>query len=57
MYRDGREQRFNERLAHRKLSVPYVPVVLDLQAGSARARIWTCDFTAEYVRINASYRS
>jgi hypothetical protein len=21
------------------------------------ARIWTCDFTADYVRINAGYRS
>jgi glutamate N-acetyltransferase / amino-acid N-acetyltransferase len=57
MVRNGREHPFNERQAHRKLSVPFVRVVLDLQAGRARARIWTCDFTAEYVNINASYRS
>jgi len=30
---------------------------VDLHAGKARARYWTCDFTAEYVRINASYRT
>jgi N-acetylglutamate synthase/N-acetylornithine aminotransferase len=28
-----------------------------LHAGRAAASYWTCDFTAEYVRINASYRT
>jgi N-acetylglutamate synthase/N-acetylornithine aminotransferase len=31
--------------------------VVNLHAGKAVARYWTCDFTAEYVRINASYRT
>lgn len=57
MYRNGREQRFSERAAHQKLSAPFVSVVVDLHAGRARARIWTCDLTAEYVRINSSYRT
>jgi glutamate N-acetyltransferase/amino-acid N-acetyltransferase len=35
----------------------YVPIVIDLRAGRAEARMWTCDFTGEYVRINASYRT
>jgi len=30
---------------------------VDLHAGKSSARYWTCDFTAEYVRINASYRT
>jgi glutamate N-acetyltransferase/amino-acid N-acetyltransferase len=30
---------------------------VDLQQGAGAARAWTCDFTAEYVRINASYRT
>ena len=25
--------------------------------GTGRARVWTCDFTEDYVRINASYRT
>jgi glutamate N-acetyltransferase/amino-acid N-acetyltransferase len=25
--------------------------------GKGSARFWTCDFTEEYVRINASYRT
>jgi N-acetylglutamate synthase/N-acetylornithine aminotransferase len=35
----------------------YVPVIMNLRAGNRAARVWTCDFTAEYVRINASYRT
>jgi glutamate N-acetyltransferase/amino-acid N-acetyltransferase len=28
-----------------------------LGAGSAASTVWTCDLTAEYVRINADYRT
>ena len=35
----------------------YVPVRVDLRSGSGSARVWTCDFTQEYVHINASYRT
>jgi len=48
---------FNERAASNKLLSEHVPLVVDLHAGKASARYWTCDFTAEYVRINASYRT
>jgi len=34
-----------------------VPIVVDLRSGRGRARMWTCDFTGEYVHINASYRT
>jgi glutamate N-acetyltransferase / amino-acid N-acetyltransferase len=27
------------------------------RSGSGRARFWTCDFTEDYIRINASYRT
>ncbi|MEO0653209.1 MAG: bifunctional glutamate N-acetyltransferase/amino-acid acetyltransferase ArgJ [Planctomycetota bacterium] len=30
---------------------------IDLAAGPASADVWTCDFSADYVRINADYRS
>ncbi len=53
----GRERPFNERVAHRRMLSKYVPVIVNLRSGGGAARIWTCDFTAEYVRINASYRS
>ncbi len=53
----GRERTFDERLAHRKMLDKYVPIVLDMRSGRGFARIWTCDFTGEYVDINASYRT
>lgn len=48
---------FNERAASNRLLAEHVPIVVNLRAGTARAKYWTCDFTAEYVRINASYRT
>src|SRR5258706_186209 len=55
--RRGQPLDFNERAASNKLLAEHVPVIVDLHAAKAKARYWTCDFTAEYVRINASYRT
>ena len=57
MCRNGRAHPFGERAAHRKLLSAHVPIIVDLHAGRGIARVWTCDFTGDYVRINASYRS
>jgi len=57
MCRNGHAHFFDERAAHRKLLAAHVSIVVNLRAGNSTARIWTCDFTGEYVRINASYRS
>jgi glutamate N-acetyltransferase / amino-acid N-acetyltransferase len=53
----GKPLDFNERAASNRLLAEHVPIVVDLHAGRESARYWTCDFTAEYVRINASYRT
>ena len=55
--RRGREHPFDERAVHQKMLAKHVPVRIDLYAGSAAARVWTCDFTIEYVHINSSYRT
>ena len=47
----------DERAAHRRLLEKNVPIVVDLHRGRGTARVWTCDFTEEYVHINASYRT
>ena len=47
----------DEKVAHRRLLEKDVPIVIDLHNGSGIARVWTCDFTKEYVEINASYRT
>jgi glutamate N-acetyltransferase/amino-acid N-acetyltransferase len=53
----GKPLDFNERAASNRLLAEHVPIVIDLHAGRSVARYWTCDLTAEYVRINASYRT
>jgi glutamate N-acetyltransferase / amino-acid N-acetyltransferase len=55
--RHGREHPFSERVAHRKMLASFVPVIVNLNSGRGAARIWTCDFTTEYIHINASYRT
>jgi glutamate N-acetyltransferase/amino-acid N-acetyltransferase len=55
--RKGQPLDFNERAASNRLLADHVAIVLHLHAGAASARYWTCDLTAEYVRINASYRT
>jgi glutamate N-acetyltransferase/amino-acid N-acetyltransferase len=55
--RGGAEHPFDERDVHQKMLAKYVPVRVDLRSGSASARVWTCDFTIEYVHINSSYRT
>ena len=55
--RRGQPLDFNERAASSRLLEKNVHIVLNLHAGHASARYWTCDFTSEYVRINASYRT
>ena len=34
-----------------------ITVTLDLDMGTREARVWTCDFSYDYVKINGSYRS
>jgi glutamate N-acetyltransferase / amino-acid N-acetyltransferase len=55
--RKGQPLPFNERAASNRLLEKQVHIIVNLHTGRASARYWTCDFTAEYVRINASYRT
>ncbi len=44
--------------AARVLAAPAMTVTVDLgTGGSHAATMWTCDFSADYVRINAEYRT
>jgi glutamate N-acetyltransferase/amino-acid N-acetyltransferase len=57
MYRRGVAADFDERAAHEKLLASHIPIVVELRGGRGTARMWTCDFTHDYVTINASYRT
>lgn len=39
------------------MKAPELTVRVDVGVGSASATVWTCDFTSDYVSINADYRS
>jgi glutamate N-acetyltransferase/amino-acid N-acetyltransferase len=41
--------------AARALGAREIEVAVDLGAGRAQARVWTCDLSYDYVRINADY--
>ncbi len=34
-----------------------IDIAVDVGIGQGRARVWTCDLTEQYIRINADYRS
>ena len=51
--RGGGAFAFSERVAHKKMLAKYVPIVVEMHSGKGTARMWTCDFTREYVDINA----
>jgi glutamate N-acetyltransferase/amino-acid N-acetyltransferase len=58
VYSGGKPHPENEGAAHLHLLQNHEVVLgVDLGAGSASAEAWTCDFSADYVRINADYRS
>jgi len=48
---------FDEVAAHQRLLAKRVGIAVDLKKGHGQARAWTCDFTARYIEINASYRT
>jgi glutamate N-acetyltransferase/amino-acid N-acetyltransferase len=57
LFRDGRPFDDAAPQAAEYLQGRDVAVSVDLGVGSASATVWTCDLSAEYVRINADYRT
>jgi glutamate N-acetyltransferase/amino-acid N-acetyltransferase len=58
LFEHGQPHDANAERAAAHLSGKEIDVELDLGTGGAeRATIWTCDLSAEYVRINADYRT
>lgn len=48
---------FDERAASDLLDVAEIAIDADLGLGDGEATVWTCDFSLDYVRINAEYRT
>jgi glutamate N-acetyltransferase/amino-acid N-acetyltransferase len=52
-----RAESYDETAASRAVAGAEVAIGVDLGLGAGKARVWTCDLTEGYVRINGSYRS
>ncbi|MCG8350908.1 MAG: bifunctional ornithine acetyltransferase/N-acetylglutamate synthase, partial [Chloroflexales bacterium] len=53
----GQPLDFDEQAAHTLLDQAEIVIEADLGLGVGNATVWTCDFSYEYVRINAEYRT
>jgi glutamate N-acetyltransferase/amino-acid N-acetyltransferase len=57
MAENGAGLDFSEEKAKAILSKNSVTILIDLHMGEAEVTAWTCDFSYEYVKINADYRT
>jgi glutamate N-acetyltransferase/amino-acid N-acetyltransferase len=57
LFKDGRPHDEETPRAAEYLKGRDVLVSVDLGAGREVSTVWTCDLSAEYVRINAEYRT
>ncbi len=57
VHRGGRRAEYREEDGARVMKQPEITVRVNLNRGSAQATVWTCDFSYDYVKINADYRS
>ncbi|ABI57427.1 bifunctional glutamate N-acetyltransferase/amino-acid acetyltransferase ArgJ [Alkalilimnicola ehrlichii MLHE-1] len=53
----GRAAGYDEAEASRRIQGSEVTIRIGLGRGAAAATVWTCDFSYDYVRINAEYRT
>ena len=57
LVKDGAPAVYSEKQAKIILSKKEVVITIDLNAGKKSASYYTCDFSFDYIKINASYRS
>jgi glutamate N-acetyltransferase/amino-acid N-acetyltransferase len=57
LFKDGNPHDENAPRAAEYLKGKEIVVEVDLGAGQASSTVWTCDLSADYVRINADYRT
>lgn len=53
----GRAAEYTEDQGQRIMKQEEITVRIELGRGDCKTRIWTCDFSYDYVRINAEYRT
>lgn len=56
--REGaRASDYTEAAGQKVMDEEEITITIDLKRGAEKSTVWTCDFSYDYVRINAEYRS
>jgi len=53
----GRAEDYSEERGQTVMDQEEITIAIDLKRGDVRETVWTCDFSHEYVTINAEYRT
>ncbi len=48
---------FDEKKITKLLRKKEISININMSLGKGKSKVWTCDFTKEYIKINADYRS
>jgi len=57
IFKNGTGLKADETVLAEKMKQPEITLTIDLGRGEATAKVWTCDFSYNYVKINGDYRS
>ena len=57
LVKEGMDSGFDEEKATQLFSEDTVTITANLNAGNAEATMWTCDYSYDYIKINADYRT
>lgn len=57
VFRNGTPRSFDANAVSRAMAAPGLKIDLDCGLGDGQATVWTCDFSREYVAINADYHT
>ena len=52
-----RDPGYDEEAVSQIMKRDFIPILIDVGVGNAKATVWTCDLTHDYVSINGDYRS
>lgn len=57
LVKNGMDAGYDEEKATQLFDHDPVRITIDLRAGDAEITMWTCDYSYDYIRINADYRT
>jgi len=53
----GKDRNYQEAAGQKVMDQDEITILIDLARGESSGKVWTCDFSYDYVKINAEYRT